>query len=315
MFVSSCSGSVFGLRHATGEIVWTYDTRQDGGQTEFHGTPVVTPELIVAATDDRRPGGVAHLYAFERVGGKVSWKLPVGAGAMTDLALVGGDLYLATLGETVMSVRAATGEANWVHETGRSNERFFPTSTPVVLGDQVLFGGVDGSLVALARGDGKVLWTRQLGDRVATSVVLAGDRLYLGTADGKLHLLNAADGAVVRSATLPGVPFGRPLVHDDSVIVLTTGGRAVALAVSLERTVWEARLDAEWAAFRPLVVGGLVLGGADDGRVHALRAGDGSAAWSHDFGGPVTSLTADGATLYVGTSRGIVYSAVILAPG
>jgi outer membrane protein assembly factor BamB len=309
VFVASCSGSLFGLERKTGAFVWTYDARQDGGKPEFHGASIVTDDTIVVASDDRRAGGLGHLYAIDRGTGKPRWKRPFDVGVMTDLALVEDVLYFATLREQVVAVRISSGEPVWTFAAGSAGERFFATSSPVVSETRVFFGGVDGTIHALDRKTGESVWARSLGARVSTSLVDVDRNLLVGTADNRLHLLGPDDGKTIASRELPGLPFGRPIRAAGGIVVFTTGGVALSTSSDLGSVRWETKVDTEWASFRPLLLGTEILAGADDGHVHAIAAKDGAKLWSQDFGGPVTSLTVAGdGECYVGTTRGIVFA-------
>jgi outer membrane protein assembly factor BamB len=315
VYVASCSGSLFKLERPDGTFAWSYDATQDGGRPEFHGTSVVTPDTLVIATDDRREEGIGHVYAVDRSTGKPRWKRRFEVGVMTDLVLVDETLYFATLREQVVALRLSSGEPVWTFAAGSAGERFFATPTPVVTADQVIFGGVDGTIHALDRNSGKSVWTRSLGARVSASLIDLGGSILAGTADNRLHVLSAESGEIVASRSLPGLPFGRPIVVDGGIVVLTTGGVILSLSSDLATVRWQARIDSEWASFRPVILGGQVLAGADDEQVHAIALADGSASWSQGFGGPVTSFTVAGGEpreLYVGTSNGIVFATRVL---
>lgn len=311
VIVASCSGSVFSLDRSDGAFVWTYDARQDGGRPEFHGTSIVTEDTIVIASDDRRAEGIGHVYALDRRSGEPRWRRKFDVGVMTEMTLVEGVVYFATLREQVVALELSNGKTAWTFKAGEPGERFFATSTPLVTADRVHFGAIDGVLHALDRKTGKPVWQRDLGDRVSTSLVKLGERVLAGTADNRVHLLSLEDGGRVASRDLPGLPFGRPIPTGDVVIVLTTGGIALSIASDLEAIGWKTSVETEWASFRPVLRGGQLLVGADDGRVHAIAVRDGAQLWSQDFDGPVTSLTDAGGErgeFYVGTTKGIVYA-------
>ena len=309
LYAASCSGSVFGLRRADGDFVWVYDARDDGGRPEYHGTSIVTDDVIVIATDDRRAEAVGHVYALDRTTGEPRWKQPFAIGVMTDLIPVGDVLYFATLTEQVVALKLASGEPVWTFEAGSAVKGFFATSTPLVAESRVFFGGIDGTLHALNRETGEKVWSRSLGERVSTALIAIDGKILAGTADNKLHLLEPATGKIVATRDLPGLPFGRPVV-DGGVVVFMTGGEVRSLSSDLSSVRWESKVDTEWASFRPVVIGEEILAGADDGRVYALRLKDGATSWSQDFGGPVTSLTSaeQGSAIYIGTAKGIVFA-------
>ena len=50
------------LDKKTGQVKWDYDIRKDGEQSQFHGDPLITDQLVVIGTD----GTIGYVYAFER---------------------------------------------------------------------------------------------------------------------------------------------------------------------------------------------------------------------------------------------------------
>jgi outer membrane protein assembly factor BamB len=84
LFVGSCSGNFYALNRDTGGVRWSYNIKQDGDQTSFHGDPLVAGDLILIGTDAGRQG---HVYAFERTTGKVRWKYRVPSGVADDVGV------------------------------------------------------------------------------------------------------------------------------------------------------------------------------------------------------------------------------------
>ena len=59
----------------------------------------------------------------------------------------------------------------------------------------------------------------------------------------------------------------------------------------------------------PVVAGGKVVVGSDDGRLYVVSLADGRELWRHDIGQPVTSSPAvANATIVVGSDDGNVYA-------
>ena len=70
----------------TGRVRWSYDVKQDGNQSSFHGNPTLTTDLVVIGVDrGTDPQGQGHVYAFERATGKVRWKQLATPGVSSDV--------------------------------------------------------------------------------------------------------------------------------------------------------------------------------------------------------------------------------------
>ncbi|MBW2142151.1 MAG: PQQ-binding-like beta-propeller repeat protein, partial [Deltaproteobacteria bacterium] len=63
------------------------------------------------------------------------------------------------------------------------------SASPLVLGDKVYFGAMDGKLYALNRHEGELDWKLSLKAPVKLSPVYAANLLFMRTEDGKLHAI------------------------------------------------------------------------------------------------------------------------------
>ena len=163
---------------------WSYDTVQDGQAVQFHSDPLVVEDLIVTGSD--LAGGAAHLYAFDRATGKPRWKREMGGGAAADILRIGPNVCALSFQDDLFCLDWKTGELVWMSETGHPNGEFLFGSAPATAEGRIFFGGLDGTVSALDASSGQVLWKRELGGRISTSVVLAGGNLYAGSSNKHL---------------------------------------------------------------------------------------------------------------------------------
>jgi outer membrane protein assembly factor BamB len=112
------------------------------------------------------------------------WTRELGEGYSSILAEAGRlyTMYREAGEEVVICLDAATGETLWeyryeeeTHPRHLSGYNDGPRSTPVIDGDRLFTVGVAGRLHALAKADGRVLWSRELwGDEWAGSFLVHG---------------------------------------------------------------------------------------------------------------------------------------------
>jgi outer membrane protein assembly factor BamB len=115
-------------------------------------------------------------------------------------------------------------------------------------GERVLAGAMDGTLVSLARSDGKVIWHRKLPAAIASAPVVAQSLDYVGSRDYLLHAFDAATGA----------------------------------------EPWRQHYWASWVESTPRVVDGVIYIGSSDLRVvRAYEASSGQPLWTTDVHGSV----------------------------
>ncbi len=143
------------------------------------------------------------------------------------------------------------------------------TSSPLVVGERVIFGGRDGNLYALSIHDGGEAWRLRAGSGMGSSPAAAGDLVVIGTYGGDVLAADAASGTERWRSK--------------------TGGKIVSSPV----------FDA---------ASGLVVIGSHDNRVHALNAVDGTTRWRAATGGIVwASPTIDRNRVFVGSHDKMLY--------
>ncbi|MEM0926664.1 MAG: PQQ-binding-like beta-propeller repeat protein, partial [Planctomycetota bacterium] len=83
----------------------------------------------------------------------------------------------------------ASGEKLWSvdFETGF-------LSSPVVAGDRLVIGDVDGWVYCLEVKTGKEIWRKETGGEISGSAGLFGDRVLVASQDGKLYCFELSDG-------------------------------------------------------------------------------------------------------------------------
>lgn len=316
--MGSCSGTFYAFDRRTGEIRWSYDTRQDGPPVTFHGDPLVTERLVIVGAD--LPNQVVHLYAFEQATGEVRWKVPFHGGVPVDVLGKGGKVYVATSQGEAVALELETGHLLW-HFDGESGGGVLVLH-PVLAGGRFVFAVRDGQVVfALNADTGELLWKRNLGARPNTSLATLGGQLYIGGTDGRIHRFTLETGEPLPTLQVGGLPYGNLVPAEGCLLVLWREGGAedpgepgpdahvlACLEPESGQVRWRRTSDHQWSAFRPLVRDGLVLAGNSEGQLLTLRLADGALVWSRELKGTLRGLGGDKDLLVVGTLQGTVYA-------
>jgi len=329
LFVGSCSGNFYALDRQTGQIHWTYNIKQDGDQTSFHGDPLVTDDLILTGSDNGKQG---HLYAFERYSGKVRWKTlaPAGAegnvGVASDIVRQGNRVYAVAQGDELLCLSLEDGRTRWTFASHFDRQRNLISNSPTLDGNLVLLGGLDGLVYALQAGSGQVVWKTDLHSRVTTTPTVSQGSVYVGTQDGHLYQLQTKSGAITRSLAITGFPDRHMTITADSLLTVlmhppqTAGGSQFqpndldSIDLDLRRVNWlqkssTAIVRNSWTSSRPYIWKDYVFVGDLGGKLFAFRENDGSPVWSHQFASRVVrgiGFTND--SLYVGMQGGMLYA-------
>ena len=302
---------------------WTYraiDDVQPGRRAEFHGTPVVIGDLVLAGTDDRDPGGIGHLYAFERNTGHLRWKAEAGRGVMADLVHRGSRLYVVTLSDEIRCIDIGNGHTLWSHASRAvldSSRSIGFMTTPALVRDKVIFGGQDGTIAALDTERGTLRWSRTVGSPIQSAVVDSGNCVYFAARDSRLVRLDARDGRDLGEMQLGGRTFGPPVVTVDGLLVFVAeeGGESGepeetlrCVEASLKGPRWTQRIPGGWTSSRPYLWHDTVLGGGEHGYLVAIRTRDGAQMWSDSLRGTIRAIGIEANRLYIGTLGGTLFA-------
>lgn len=163
----------------------------------------------------------------------------------------------------------------------------------------VFVGTTGGEVIALSAVDGEEVWRVNVGSEVLAPPVGGGDAVFVQTIDGRLLALERGDGRIrwsfdnpVPVLTLRGT--ATPLYGDGIVYAGFANGMLAAVRASNGEPVWQHRImlpegrseldrmvDVDGT---PLLSGGVIYAVAFQGRLKALRASDGSLLWERDIG-------------------------------
>jgi outer membrane protein assembly factor BamB len=142
-------------------------------------------------------------------------------------------------------------------------------------GARLIFGSESGSVYALDKRDGSVLWRTSVGSPVLSTPAIAGARAYFTTWDNALHAFDIASGR-----ELWRVDLGRTLGASD---------------------YWEYYVSS------PILADGRLYVGSGDGKLYAIDPATGRIAWASDVGARIRTTPAiSGAFVAVGTMSGHV---------
>lgn len=287
---------------------WQFDTTRDGGsKAQFHGHPVFAGDLVITPSDGRP---IASVYALDRVTGELRWEWPAERGVEVDLLLAGGRVLALSGTAELVALDARTGAELWrLAPDGPLPRQEFHKSAPAAAGGRVFFETADGRLHAADLATGKLLWKRDLGFDITTSLLLTAQGLLIGLADGRIVRLDPETGDVETALAVDGVPLG-PLVLADGVllVLLDNEERLLAVDESLAKTLWRREQVGAWTVPRPTVRGDSVLMGTKDGELQAYALRDGAPLWRHVFEGMLRGIGVAGNTLYAGTLGGRLYA-------
>jgi len=236
----------------------------------------------------RAGGGDGALYALDRSGGSVEWRVdaPVSSGP----TVVDDEVYVTSSdGTGVLHALDRDGESRWTvefdHDGARTTSAF---REPAVRGDALFVtttshledGTADGYCYALDRSDGSVLWRRDVGAELRAAPVVGDDHVYAAAADGTVHAFAAGSGDTGWRNDL-GVEVLTTPVIDDAAAYVLAAGEVFAIDRSSGDCAWRTDIGATRMNGMAVAEDGVYVGGSD---VTALDA-DGRIRWQYPIPG------------------------------
>jgi len=218
-------------------------------------------------------------------------------------------------------------------------------SSPLLVGNLVIFGDDVGVLRALDSSSGEPRWEKQLEGAILSSPLSYQEKILVGLASQKVVALNPENGETIWTAGTEG-SVGLPLAAGGNIVfAVDRSGFLYALEASSGRLLWKGesqvplsvppvvsrqvlylvsgnylygitlRGSVLWKAlsdrplsFAPAVAGDTLYMTGSDGRLYAMGARNGSIKWVYDD--PEVSITASpvvaGETVLAGGSQGTV---------
>jgi len=188
--------------------------------------------------------------------------------------------------EPIKMVRTSSGGLSCIPSCGGQQTTAIATyASPVVAGDLVYIGGVDGKVYAYQFADGKlkdqVLWTypRQetLNGSIVGGMTVANGKLYFASADGIVYALTAAEGYLEWSYDIGKKIWSAPAVEGDTLYIGSFDKKVYAIDTATGTKKWEFETEGAISS-TPIVEDGLIYVGSYDRHVYALDT-NGKMVW------------------------------------
>jgi outer membrane protein assembly factor BamB len=228
VIVRTVDGRLRALDAATGKEQWLAEEPVPRLSLRGNAPPVLAGETVLAGFDSGK------VVAYTLATGDIAWQAqvstPRGRTELERLADVdgavgidGGDGYAVGYQGRVVMFALDTGQIWW----GRDLSSYRGLALDA---DQLYVATADGSVVALRRRDGTVIWQQDgLKRRSLSAPAVAGNAVVVGDFEGYLHWLDRDTGRFV-ARERPGSAriSAAPLVSGDRVFVLDDEGKLVA---------------------------------------------------------------------------------------
>ncbi len=174
----------------------------------------------------------------------------------------------------------------WSVETG-----WTITASPVIYDDRIIVGDRSGRVSCLKSSDGSAAWSVHAGAPVLATAAAAEGIAVVTTTGGSIIGLRVDSGTEAWRVETGHPIVAAPAISGSTVFVGSSEGSFCALDLRSGRLLWKHDGIEGFVETRPLVYRGLVVFGAWDTRLYALRTVDGTLAWSWSNGSPSRLLS------------------------
>ena len=254
---------------------------------------------------------------------KAVWSTAVGGLIEFPAVVWNGNAYIGNARGTIRALSMRNGAVRWRHDTPHGKM----ASSPAIVGNDVLYHGMNGAVYVLDRATGKLLWhryvgspiessplvrhgvdffgawdgrlyaldlrtrrlrwVRNLGAKITSSAAIAGSRLFIGDYAGRIWALDPRTGRTRWVRSVNGRVYGTPAVLDGRVFVPSSTGNSMTAFSTTGRYLWRVNTGA-YVYSSPAAWGGRVFFGSYNGVFYSVSARNGRVLWQIGTGGPIS---------------------------
>ncbi len=161
-------------------------------------------------------------------------------------------------------------------------------TTPLIVGDIIYFGNLNGEVYAVERKKGYILWQKKLDGSIEGALSYGKSRIIVGDSQGNLSNLAARNGELKWQFKAQGEWLSKPLIHGNMVFVLTSNEELFALELNTGKEIWRfASSGDEKMTIRgvasPVIFGHTLYQGFANGHIFAFDSANGKEIWSKNL--------------------------------
>lgn len=181
-------------------------------------------------------------------------------------------------------------------------------TAPAIASDGTVIFGIDDTLTAVK--DGKAKWNATVGTTWKSRPVILGNFVYIGTLDGALYAVSLDSGSIAWKKDVDGWVIGNLLASGQILYFGTTSGSFYALDTATAGVMWKKALPGGIASTPTKgTIGGkeAVFVGSDNSNLYVLDAQNGRLLWAWSARGKAGSPLFYQAKLILPSYDGSVY--------
>jgi eukaryotic-like serine/threonine-protein kinase len=291
-YYGDVNGKVWALDAESGGVIWTNTTSAN----PIVGAPAVGQDFVYAVNK----GG--SLYSFNRKTGQAQTGYPVSVGATDASPLFHETEDLLYVGSDSGTVQAYSPQGNYQKWSFTASGTFWAApndvtcssgsikGTPVVFGNQVMFGSTNGCFFGVNKTSigtqSTPNWAFRALDSIRSTPVVdtSNSKVIFGDQSGNVYSIPVASSGKVTATPIYTEPSSAGVsseimagaaIADGKLIIAARNGYVRALPLTGGTALWSQNLNGQVTS-SPAVANGHVLVGSFDRKMYTLKLSDGS---------------------------------------
>lgn len=171
----------------------------------------------------------------------------------------------------------------WSVKVGNGQGRYYSQLTPAIDREFIYAASADGTVVAVNRSNGNVVWRARTNKDISGGVGAAAGMVLFGTREAEVVALDQISGRELWSAAVSSEVLSAPQTNGNIVVLQTVDGKLIGLeaASGQRRWIYETTIPALTlrGSSKPVLAGNTVIAGFSNGMIAAVNAANGFLLW------------------------------------
>ncbi|KTD23097.1 PQQ (pyrrolo quinoline) WD40-like repeat, enzyme repeat domain protein [Legionella lansingensis] len=304
IYTADASGLIEAVDKTNGKLLWSKKLANG-----IVSGPSVSSGSIVVATD------ASTVILLKQVDGSELWTSKVSSEVLSKPVIAHSKVIAKTIDGNLYAFDIVSGEKLWVSEHGAPSLILKASSSPVVIGDQlVLVGYSDGKMDAVDLQTGRLVWQRSIAYASGASDVerlvdidadpiIRGDIAYLASYQGYVGALSLKDGQFLWRK--PASVYKNMAIDGHSLYLTDSEDIVWSINRQNGQVNWKQVALKARGLTEPVLMGNRLIIGDKTGLLHVLATSNGDLVSREQLSGAVgTAPSVSGKNIYVLTSNG-----------
>jgi outer membrane protein assembly factor BamB len=305
IYTADASGLVQALNKSNGSVKWSTQLKQG-----LVSGPAVAEGVLAVGTNN------SSLLLLNLADGKKLWKTSLSGELLSPPAISHHKIVAKTIDGKVYAFDLNNGKQLWMIDHGSPSLVLKASSSPIIVGNQVLIGFSDGKLEAMELQTGRLVWQRSIAYASGASDVerlvdidadpiVKNNTAYLASYQGYIGALSLDNGEFVWRK--PGSVYKNILLNSNTLYLTDSNDVLWAIDARTGHVNWKQTALKARSLTEPALIGNDLVVGDKTGYLHFIDAQTGDLiARSQLSGGISTPPIVTGRKLYVLTNNGLL---------